>query len=307
MISAATKAEVNFLSPAHKHSSQHVDNSNNLVFPWFTKSFLDVLKTWDIKNWDIFEWGSGFSTVWFSDKCKSIVSIEDDAFWAKEVQNHIKKFNLKNATLKVRKNNPKANLNDGGQNSPYVNSIDEDNKVYDCIIIDGNCRNDCVKKVLNHIKPNGIIILDNSNHSAIGIDSTPFFHFLQKWTYEHHSYGLDNATLDTTNSFFWVDYTWRTDYWVVRKDHDPKNIDRLELYKKLEKAKLPFVNDVNYIVNPNTKVTLLMLAAYNNNFGLVKLLLKLGANKHLKDINGSNALLYAKNNNHKEMAELLNT
>ena len=54
------------LSPSRKNEWQTLDPETGLVFPWFVRPFLDVLKTWDITNWDIFEYGCGFSTLWFA-------------------------------------------------------------------------------------------------------------------------------------------------------------------------------------------------------------------------------------------------
>ena len=45
---------------------QHRDPANNLVYPWYTKSFLDELKGWNLKNKKVFEFGMGASTLWWS-------------------------------------------------------------------------------------------------------------------------------------------------------------------------------------------------------------------------------------------------
>jgi hypothetical protein len=50
------------LSPLHINEWQFLD-AHGMVFPWYTKLFLDILATWDIKDWDVFEWGGGYSTI----------------------------------------------------------------------------------------------------------------------------------------------------------------------------------------------------------------------------------------------------
>ena len=166
---------------------QWIDPRCNLVLPWLTRPFLDVLVTWDIKNWDVFEWGSGYSTIWFASQCNSVVSVDHSSEWIRCVQTEINSLRITNAVLKYRDGKFPYSISDGGEDSELVNSIDEDDKLYDCIVIDGQYhRNTCALHALKHIKPNGIIILDNANQASINVDSTPTFRLLQK--YPHFSY-----------------------------------------------------------------------------------------------------------------------
>lgn len=189
------------LSPDKRNEWQWVDDKG-MVYPWFTKPFLDILKNWDLHDWDIFEWGTGYSTIWFAHRCKSITSVDDKKSWIDAVNGDLIKWNLKNVTLKLRVPGSGDIGTCSDTNSPYVLAIDEDNRKYDCIIIDGDfCRNSCAKNILNHIKPDGIIILDNANQASVGLDSTPTFDILKK--YPHFSYKQPNHR------------DWRTDYWII--------------------------------------------------------------------------------------------
>src|SRR5262249_10082875 len=158
-------------------------------FPFFTQPFLEILSQWDITSWDIFEWGSGYSTIWFANHCRSIVSVDHDIGWISSIKKELAMLHLINVILKERRPDLSQEfyIGDGGEDSAYVKAIDEDDRLYDCIIIDGQFhRNACGNHVLSHIKKGGIIILDNANQATIGNDSAPIFDLLKD--YEHHSF-----------------------------------------------------------------------------------------------------------------------
>lgn len=184
---------------------QYVDD-NNQILPWYTKPFLNELLLWDIKDWDIFEWGSGYSTIWYASHCKSVTSIECDKSWKYFLEQVISEKNITNTIIKLRAVDTQysTSLSEGGKRSAYVQAIEEDNKKYDCIIIDGLHRNECAKHVLSHLKPGGILILDNAHQKSIGINSTSTFVLFRG--YEHHSF------LQTNNCCY---PDWRTDYWKI--------------------------------------------------------------------------------------------
>ena len=49
--------------------------------PWFTYSFIYFLESRLHENMTVFEYGSGHSTLWFSTRVHSIVSVEHDQNW----------------------------------------------------------------------------------------------------------------------------------------------------------------------------------------------------------------------------------
>ncbi|MDB2614287.1 class I SAM-dependent methyltransferase, partial [Chlamydiales bacterium] len=199
------EGEIWELSPDKINEWQFLD-AEGKVFPWYTKSFLDELVTWDISDWEILEMGSGYSTAWLATHCKNLVSVENDVQWAEAVQKDLKHQKIKNVQFKVRDDALTREVN-GVMSSHFVEAMDEDDKLYDCIVVDGadvTCRNQCVYKALNHIKLGGVIILDNANQATCGIDSTPAFQLLSG--YKHYSFKQPNHP------------DWRTDYWVIEKN-----------------------------------------------------------------------------------------
>lgn len=122
-------------------------NEKNEPLPWFTYPAIEFLNQLNLTEADIFEWGSGNSSKYFSKKCKSIISIEHELNWC-----NIQKDNL-------QKNQQIIYANE----SLYAKEIIEKNKEYDIIIIDGILRGLCLQNALYHIKLDGMIIYDNAD------------------------------------------------------------------------------------------------------------------------------------------------
>lgn len=139
------------------------------------------------KEWDgekCFEWGSGCSTLFFSQMFSHIYSVEHDQAWYIIVNNAIKKSNVKNVDLQLIKNN---NLNGckrdhadpesfmSGNGNCYLDYVCEIRKYQDnafkLILIDGRARPSCLLQAMKKVKRGGYIMLDNAEnkkyHKAI--------------------------------------------------------------------------------------------------------------------------------------------
>ncbi|NCC71040.1 FkbM family methyltransferase [bacterium] len=123
-------------------------DKNGQPIPWLTYSCIAFLEERLNENMEIFEYGSGNSTLWFANKCKNVTSVEYDKNWYEK----IKKIAPKNTNI----------LFERKETNNYIKSISSTNKKYDVIIIDGRNRGKCMKESINHLKDNGIIILDDS-------------------------------------------------------------------------------------------------------------------------------------------------
>lgn len=162
--------------PLPLNKEQRID-AQGLVMPWLPEPLLEVLPTWPLASWDYFEWGSGYSTIWFAHHAKTVTSIESREPWALAVQEHIDRLNLTNTTLKYRSSVPDATQ----KSSDFVKAIDEDSKQYDLILIDAAQRNWCAERALHHIKPGGMIMLDNADQRSLGIKSQPTFELMKNY------------------------------------------------------------------------------------------------------------------------------
>jgi len=124
-------------------------NKENEPIPWLTYSAIDFIDSIIKKSWQVFEWGSGNSTLWWASKSKSVIAIEDNTDWFMEIGSQMPA----NATL--------YNKTDKDE---YVNAISSYNdKSFDIIVIDGSHRNDCAMAAFPKVQDSGIIVFDNSD------------------------------------------------------------------------------------------------------------------------------------------------
>lgn len=135
---------------------QYKDESlGGILFPWYTKSFIDELVTWDLSDKTVLEIGLGASSLWWHRKCKQLYGCD---------------------------NNPEYifALNDIVSKGAWLHVLSERHEIIqficdyghvDIIIIDGEpiaWRDDCVKPALDCLKPGGKLIIDNWEQPSVG-------------------------------------------------------------------------------------------------------------------------------------------
>jgi len=135
-----------------------IDKDSNPL-PWVTYGFIDFISDRLNTTMDIFEFGSGNSTLWYASKAKNIISVEHDNVWFEK----IKKTMPKNVNIYYEK------LLYDGEYSKFANALD---RKFDIVIVDGRDRVNCMKNAINAIKENGVIVLDDSERKQYreGID-----------------------------------------------------------------------------------------------------------------------------------------
>lgn len=122
-----------------------VDKQGNPI-PWTTYSFIDFIRTRLNSSQTIFEYGSGYSTLFFSPRVLSVTSCEHDKSWYGDMQKKI----AANYSLIF------------AEGEGYEKSIITTGKTYDIIFVDGIRRNECIKTALPFLTAQGVVILDDS-------------------------------------------------------------------------------------------------------------------------------------------------
>lgn len=120
-------------------------SGNKMPIPWWPYSFTQFLTSRLKKEYKIFEYGSGNSTLFLGKYISNIVSVEHDSDWYGKLNLMINS----NVNLKLY------------SEQDYVDSIGMDK--YEIIIIDGIKRNECVIKAINNLSEDGIIIIDDTD------------------------------------------------------------------------------------------------------------------------------------------------
>lgn len=125
-----------------------VDFSGGII-PWMNYAITSFLEKTLNKRLSVFEYGSGFSTKFFSERVNKVVSIEYDIEWYEKTKGLLVEPNVQ---LIFEEIGPK-----------YVNSISRSGDEFDIIIIDGRERIKCLEFSLSVIKSDGVVIFDDSN------------------------------------------------------------------------------------------------------------------------------------------------
>ena len=117
--------------------------------PWLSYPAIEFLAGRIQPDWNVFEYGSGNSTLWWASRVASVVSCEHDAEWASFIQAN----QPDNVTLLVK------TVEDGA----YAAALEPYPESFDVVVLDGVCRSDCVPYIESALKPGGIIVFDNTD------------------------------------------------------------------------------------------------------------------------------------------------
>ncbi len=132
-----------------RYTNIPVDGKGEAI-PWYTYPSLYFLEQRVQKDFLVFEYGSGQSTIWFSNRVNKVVSLEHDLAFHEFLKPKLK--NLENVDL----------IYEPLDNDQYSRKILDYESAFDIIVIDGRERVKCAKNSLVALKENGVIIWDNS-------------------------------------------------------------------------------------------------------------------------------------------------
>ena len=121
-------------------------NGSGETMPMYTYPCYEYLNSMNWEGADVFEYGTGFSTIWWKNHGANIYGVEHNKNWYEKINGK----ELGYITLENSIHN-------------YPHSINIFDKQFDVIVIDGLVRYQCVPPALKNLKSGGIIIFDNSD------------------------------------------------------------------------------------------------------------------------------------------------
>lgn len=155
---------------------QHRCPATGLVLPWYTKSFLDELVTWDLKDKVVFEYGAGASTLWWAAKCKDVSGVEYNQSYADAVNKE-----LSQCYTRYSRSWPVSWYTDKAH---YISCLKSFAPNPDIIIIDGDpveWRDECIEAAIANLKPGGRLIIDNWDQKSVWVPSDETRKLLADW------------------------------------------------------------------------------------------------------------------------------
>jgi hypothetical protein len=129
-----------------------VDGEGNPL-PWITYPAIEFLKRKIRKDMVVFEYGCGMSTLWWERKTKQVIAVEHDRVWYEKMLPQISS----NVNLIY------CELEYGGA---YAQTAAKYSTTFDIVVIDGRDRVNCAKGAMKALKPEGVIVWDNSDREA---------------------------------------------------------------------------------------------------------------------------------------------
>ncbi len=128
--------------------------------PWLTRQANELLSSLILPTDDGLEFGSGRSTLWLARRAHRLTSVEHDRNWHTQVSRQLAQQGISNVEYLFREQDAEE---EAAQDSAYVRvarTIPEQS--LDFVLVDGIYRVDCAHAVLDRLRPNGLLILDDA-------------------------------------------------------------------------------------------------------------------------------------------------
>jgi len=156
--------------------------------PWYTYPAIEYLSHIDFSELKVLEYGSGNSSLWWTERCQELVSIENDQEWYKKIQTTGGKVPNFSHVLETREN-------------AYVHQ--QELSTANIVIIDGAYRSKCANAFIAACQDESsklaMLIFDNSDWYPNAIKA---LHDALGWVQvDFHGFGPINNYTWTTSVF----------------------------------------------------------------------------------------------------------
>lgn len=182
-----------FLQPsgwARSQAEQAPVRATGEALPWFTYGAIEFLQRVVRRTDQVFEYGAGYSTLWWQDQVQRVCSVEHDLQWcdrlrprlkphadlqtvgaerpvAPEVQALLQPFFARKRRTHWPYDGARI-VRRGLADEPfmaYAHQIAQAGGPFDFVVVDGMARRLCTWMAIRHLKDDGFVVLDNSNRS----------------------------------------------------------------------------------------------------------------------------------------------
>ena len=175
-----------------------VDKNGNPI-PWYTYPAIEYLSQFDYRSKKVFEYGTGYSSMYWSKRAQKVISIEDNPEWFAKFSSEFKADNWQMRYFP--------------DTEEYENAVFADGEKYDVIVIDGRRRAECAACAVKALSAGGMVILDDSDRVNTSLEYAGAIKNLRQANLlQVDFYGfcpLNNYT-KTTSIFFARDFNFAT-------------------------------------------------------------------------------------------------
>lgn len=142
-----------------------IDAKGNPI-PWMNYSFVEFITPRLKPNFNIFEYGSGNSSIYFAKYVNKVVSVEHNSDWFKLIKSVLPA----NASIMHVQSDT---------NGHYANAPLTLDRKFHMIIVDADDRTNCLFKAIDALTPDGVLLLDDSHSEADCGDLNTIFNGLK--------------------------------------------------------------------------------------------------------------------------------
>lgn len=161
------------------------------IEPWFTFPAVELLKDRIGPTMTVFEWGSGYSTLFWARRCNEVVAYESSHIWANKIEKMIEAEGLSYCGRVVRKG---INYYACMLPSQFIG-------MFDIVVVDGRVRMDCLRNASNLLTRRGVVILDDSNRKEYQegiedfLEQNPDFRMLRFQGLKQRGFKVDETAI----------------------------------------------------------------------------------------------------------------
>ena len=157
--------ETNYLEAVgwlHSAKNRQPVNGAGEPIPWYSYAAIHFLENRLPTDLDVWEFGSGLSTLWWATRCRSLRTVEHNRGWYEKMTS-------------LAPDNVSLNHVELDIDGDYAASIALPAQHYDIVVVDGRDRVHCAIHAIPWIKPRGIVVWDDSERERY----TPGFEALK--------------------------------------------------------------------------------------------------------------------------------
>ncbi len=116
--------------------------------PWYTYPAIEFIRSLDLKNCRVFEYGCGNSSMFWAKQAAEVFAVENDTGWAQKVRD-----------LLI----PNLVVFEAVDNEQYIQMPFEVGGTFDIVVVDGRNRRACAAIACRVVNQAGMIIFDNAD------------------------------------------------------------------------------------------------------------------------------------------------
>lgn len=148
----ATQPNLNYLETSgwvQSLKGQEPVNGALQPIPWYNYPAIEFVENHLKPDFQVFEYGSGYSTQWYAARVARTIAVESDPNWYGKLRDRL----MANAAIFLIEDEEK-----------YAAKIwDYPDCSFDVVVVDGINRNRCAMHSISKLKPTGFIIFDNTD------------------------------------------------------------------------------------------------------------------------------------------------